>query len=306
MMQRRTQHAKPSVVQVTSKTPPVPLSVIHADALYRPVPPVEYDDEGYPGPDGKVSESTRHTTTRAYGLLALQTWFRNRPGTLVASELLMLFEEGEPSAALSPDLMVVFDAGNPDRSSYKVWREGDRVPSFALEVLSASTWRKDVRVKPGLYAALGIREFWLFEPFGTDLVGHRLVGDGYRPIPPLRGGGSRSRVLGLDLVVETGGLRFRDPATGEVLPDHLESATLRELETGRREKAERQRDEAERRRDEAETRRDEAERRRDEAERQRDEEALARKAAEELAERRTAELEALRARLPASRPSGRH
>ena len=84
-------------------------------------------------------------------------------------------------------------------------------------------------------------------------------------------------MLGLDLVVETGGLRFRDPATGEVLPDHLESATLRERETGRREKAERQRDE----------------------------EALARRAAEELAERRTAELEALLARLPASRPSGR-
>ena len=39
---------------------PLPLSVIHAEALYRPRPPVGYDDEGYPFEDSKVSESTKH------------------------------------------------------------------------------------------------------------------------------------------------------------------------------------------------------------------------------------------------------
>ena len=170
VMQPRTLPVEPAVV-TPRRRPSMPLSVIYADALYRPVPPVEYDDEGYPGPDGRVSESTRHAEASNYCFDALRVWFRDQPATLVANDLVMLFEKGNPKAALSPDLMVVFNAGNPDRSSYKVWEEGDAVPAFALEVLSKRTWRKDVRVKPGLYAALGVREFWLFEPFEPALGG---------------------------------------------------------------------------------------------------------------------------------------
>ena len=206
----------------------LPLSVLHACALYRPVPPVEHDDEGYPGPDGRMSESTLHSRTILYGHMALETWFRDRLSTLVASDLLILFEEGNPEAALAPDLMVVFNAGNPDRSSYKVWEERDRMPAFALEVLSASNWRSDVRIKPGLYAALGVRELWLFDPPEGRLVGHRLSGDTYERIEPRRGGARSSGVLGLDVLVEDGELRFRNPATGEILPDHEEERRRRE------------------------------------------------------------------------------
>lgn len=275
-MQPRTQPAEPSVAKTPPKPSPPrsrepPLSVIHADALYRPVPPVEYDDEGYPGPDSRVSESTRHAEATNYAFDALRVWFRNRPDALVANDLVMLFEEGNPKAALSPDAMVIFGVGNPDRSSYKVWEEGHAVPAFALEVLSARTWRKDIRVKPGLYAALGVREFWLFEPFEPHLAGHRLGKDGYRRIRRLQDGGLRSEVLGLDVVMQDGRLRFRNPVGGEVLPDHLQSAAMRA--------------EAERRLEqEAEARR-EAE----EALRQAEQRAA-------WAERRVAELEATRKR----------
>ena len=279
-MQPRTQPAEPSV----AKTPPKPsssprsreppLSVIHADALYRPVPPVEYDDEGYPGPDSRVSESTRHAEAANYAFDALRVWFRDRPDTLVANDLVMLFEEGNPKAALSPDAMVIFGVGNPDRSSYKVWEEGHAMPAFALEVLSARTWRKDIRVKPGLYAALGVREFWLFEPFEPHLAGHRLGKDGYRRIRPLPDGGLGSEVLGLDVVVQDDRLRFRNPLGGEILPDHLQSEAMRA--------------EADRRLvQEAEARR--------EADRRLVQEAEARREAEQRAaqaERRVAELEA--------------
>ena len=267
MMQPRIQAAKPSPAKATSRAASdadLPLSVIYADALYRPVPPVEYDDAGYPERDSKVSESTRHQAATVYAYYTLETWFSGRPETLVAKDLVMLFEEGNPEAALEPDAMVIFDAGTSDRLSYKVWQEGDRVPDFVLEVLSKSTWRKDLRVKPGLYAALGVRELWLFEPFGLDLAGYSLRDGRYETIRPLPDGGMPSRILGLDVVVEGDELRFRNPATGEVLPNHTQS----------------------------ETRRRQAESAREEAE-------AARRVAEERArqaERRTAELEALLAR----------
>ena len=44
------------------------LSVVHAEALYRPVPPVGLDDDGFVFEDGRVSESTRHGESRAYDL----------------------------------------------------------------------------------------------------------------------------------------------------------------------------------------------------------------------------------------------
>ena len=136
-------------------------------------------------------------------------------------------------------------------------------------------------VKPGLYAALGVREFWLFEPFVPHLAGHRLGKDGYRRIRPLRGGGLRSEVLGLDVVVQDDRLRFRNPVGGEVLPDHLQSAAMRA--------------EAERRLEQEAAARWEAEEARREAERHREQEAEARREAEQRAaqaERRIAELEA--------------
>lgn len=253
-MQPRTQPVEPSVVIAPRHKPSVPLSVIYADALYRPVPPVEYDAEGYPGPDGRVLESTRHAEASNYCFDALRIWFRDQPDTLVANDLVMLFERGNPEAALSPDVMVVFDAGNPDRSSYKVWEEGDAVPAFALEVLSKRTWRKDVRVKPGLYAALGVREFWLFEAYEPRLAGYRLEGHDYKRIRSSGDGGFPSPVLGLDVVVENGRIRFRDSTTGETLPDAVESDALRVAAQARSRSAEERASRAERRVEELEKR----------------------------------------------------
>lgn len=304
-MQPRTQPARRPLDRSpsTASAPHVgaPLSTIHADALYRPVPPVEYDDEGYPGPDGRMPESMLHAEATNYAFDALRVWFRDRPDTLVANDLLMLFEEGNPAAALAPDAMVVFGAGGSNRTSYKVWREGHAVPAFALEVLSASTWRKDVRVKPGLYAALGVRELVLFEPFGPELAGFALEGTVYAPVRTLPDGGLPSRVLGLDVVVEDGRLRFRNPETGEILPEHLRLAALHSRSEAMRVEAEAMRVETETMRMKAEGGREQeaaarrhAEARAATAERRTETE----RARADLAERRIAELEGLLKRSP--------
>ena len=229
MMQPRSTSAEPLAGQLPARaeTNELPLSVIHADALYRPVPPVEYDDEGYPGPDSNVSASTKHALTSAYTFNTLRAVFRDRPEDMIAHDLMLLFEEGNRRATLAPDLMVVLGVGNEPRDSFKTWKEG-KVPDLVIEVVSRSTWRKDVQVKPPLYEALGIAEFWLFDPLRPRLAGFELCEGQYSEIAEVLEGGLRSRVLGLDLVVICGELRCRDSRTGKVIPDHVE--TVRMLE----------------------------------------------------------------------------
>ena len=249
----------------------------HAKALYRPVPPVGYDAEGHPESDSAAVENDTHARLRAYAMGALLVRYGARPGFYVASDMALLFERGNPAAVMAPDLLVAFGAGDRRRPSYKLWE--DPAPDLVLELLSPKTWQRDIEAKRGLYEALGVREFWLFDPIGMlpcAVNGWRLdAGGSYAPVPVLPDGGCRSAALGLDLVPLGTGFRFRDPATGELLLDHVEEAAARRAAAAERDRAAAERDRAAAERDRAES--------------ARDREAAARRAAEA----RVAELEAL-------------
>ena len=206
------------------------LARLHSRALYRPVPPVECDDDGYPYRDGAPVESTLHGELRSYASGALKVRYAARDDVFVAAELGLFFERGDRNALLVPDVLVTFGVGTAHRLSYKAWEERS-IPDFVLELLSARTWRRDVAVKPPLYEAIGVGEYWIFDPIGKlpePIVGRRLDAAGvYRPVREQPGGGYRSDVLGLDLIVHGDGFRFRDPTTGEILPDHVEEAMAR-------------------------------------------------------------------------------
>ena len=281
-MQRSSSPANPHVhVRGPSKQPIAPsrrLSIVHAEALYRLIPPVEFDDEGYPYRDGKLPESTKHGRTLNYGLAAAGVLLNHLPDALVAYDLLFLFEKGNPKAAVAPDLMVALGAGRHDRDSYKLWEEG-RPPDFALEALSQRTWQKDVQIKPGLYRDLGVREFWQLDPLRKlpePMIGYRLDAGVYKPIPVEQSGGRRSEVLGAELFFDGTELRIRSLRTGKNVP-HLQQAVQR------LDQSERQREEERAGRQTAETppTRRGASNGRQTAERQRDQ-----------AEQRLAELEA--------------
>ncbi|MYA16409.1 MAG: Uma2 family endonuclease, partial [Gammaproteobacteria bacterium] len=220
-----------------SVAPQPSLAARHARALYRPVPPVGYDDEGHPESDSAAVESVTHDDIRAYAIRSLRIRYAAHPGFFAGGDLGLLFERGNPAAVMAPDLLVSFGAGGGARSSYKLWEAP--VPDLVMELLSPKTWRRDIESKPPLYEELGVREFWLFDPIGKlqrPVNGWRLdAGGAYAPVPALPDGGCRSTVLDLDLVVHGDGFRFRDPATGELLPDHAETAAaLQAAEAARR------------------------------------------------------------------------
>ena len=138
---------------------------------------------------------------------------------------------------------MVFGAAKHDRTVYKLWEE-PKAPDFVLEVASKSTWAEDVGRRHALYAALGVREYWLFDPkeeyFDPSLRGLVLRRGVYRELPaPVENGARtiRSGVLGLDLCAEGGTLRFWDPVAGEFLKNHSEERKARTEATRERDEA---------------------------------------------------------------------
>ena len=187
-------------------------------------PPFPAEDPRYPSSDGRpLAESDWQLHAILDAVAVLDLHFKDRPDVYVSGDLLIYYEEGKPRKCVAPDVFVVLGAARRRRMIYKLWEE-PKAPDFVLEVASENTWREDEGPKRTLYAQLGVREYWLFDPreeyVDPPLRGLTLVDGRYRSLPARVEGGRRvlrSEALGLDLRLEDGRLYFRDPATGEDL-----------------------------------------------------------------------------------------
>ena len=193
----------------------------------------------YPSSDGQpMAENDAQRSAIMYGIGALARHFKSRQDVYVSGDLLIYYVEGNPRLSIAPDVFVVFGVEKRERPNYKLWEEG-RAPAFVLEVASPSTWRDDLGRKRSLYARLGVREYWQYDPRGEHLParlqGERLTPSGYVRQPPATARDGtltlRSRTLGLELRAAPGReMRFRDPATGCDLLSHDEEAEARRAE----------------------------------------------------------------------------
>ena len=228
-----------------------------------------HDVVEYPCSDGQpMAETEVHGACMMYVTYALRGWFkrRGRADVYVGSNNFLYYEQGNPRAAVSPDVYVVVGAPAHLRDTYLLWNE-PKGPDFVLEVTSASTRRVDERRKRDVYGALGVSEYFLYDPraeyLTPPLQGWRLRDGGYRPLPSVTVLAGRevavaSEVLGLELRDEREArmVRLRDPATGQYLLTYEESERAREEQAAaRRQEAEARRQEAEARRREVAARR---------------------------------------------------
>ena len=188
-------------------------SNVHADEVFYPC------SDGKPMADNMwQADAIMHATGDLRAAL---------PTALVAADILMYPEEGNNRNFIAPDVLVGLGLGTRNRSSYFVWVEG-KPPDWVLEVASPSTQKKDRDRKRCRYAAMGVPEYWMFDPKGDAyprgtprLQGLKLADGEYLPLPSrLAAGGPmiRSEVLGLDVRVDGELLRFRDAATGRDVP----------------------------------------------------------------------------------------
>lgn len=178
----------------------------------------------YPDSDGKpLGETPHHIQNLFYVCEPLRVWFDD-PCTLVAANMFVYYEEGNPWKHISPDVFVVRQLaakGLYDRRKYLVWEEG-KTPDLAIEVTSESTRAEDFGSKLVLYRdTLKVREYFLFDPFDEylhpRLQGFRRVGADFVRIEPVAGR-LPSDVLGLHLEGDGFWLRFFDPTGKRWLP----------------------------------------------------------------------------------------
>jgi hypothetical protein len=204
-------------------------------ALHRAVasPPAPLEDVHYPESDGKpVAETDIHIDCLLTTREVLRQYFLARdPMVYVAGNLFVYYERGNPKRRVAPDVFVVRGVPAGPRRVYKVWEEG-RAPDWVLEVTSRSTRREDMVTKRDIYAALGVREYFLFDPLGEylrpRLQGFRLIDGSYEPMTPRENGSFLSDVLGLELHPRGEQLRLYVPQSGEWLLTYAEQAARAE------------------------------------------------------------------------------
>ena len=153
-------------------------------------------------------DSHREAKEQATGTLG--EFFRRAGRRIYISSELAVFYPGEPR--FSPDVFAVLDVDSHQRTKWVVADEG-RGLDLVIEVHYAGDRAKDYQTNVERYARLGITEYFIFDRAALDLRGHRLLpAQGkkpgvYRPILP-QGGRWASTVLGLDLAIDGGKIRF--------------------------------------------------------------------------------------------------
>jgi Uma2 family endonuclease len=187
----------------------------------------------YPESDGKpMGETDVHIDALIYLREALRDHFRDDPQMYVAGNMLLYYEEGNPAACVAPDVFVVHGVAKGERRTYRLWEEG-QAPVVVFEITSRRSRLEDLGTKRAIYAMLGVREYFLYDPLGEylrpPLHGYRLQEGEYQRISPGGEGGFTSQTLGLELQLVDGRLRLVNPATDERLLTPAEALVARRV-----------------------------------------------------------------------------
>jgi len=222
------------------------------------------------------------------------------PDCYVSAETWLQMDPANPSDRLQPDLLVSLGVPQEPRGEYLPSLEG-KPPDLLAEYLSQSSVEADLHLKRPRYAALGVREYFVFNPAGRfrypRMQGWTLHRNGRADaLIPAADGGISSNVLPVRFVIVDDQLLIVDRESGrplselplvqqrlqQALRDVLREADVRRQAEARAARAEAQAEHEVEARRQAEARAaEEAEARRQEAE------------ARLLAEREVARLRAL-------------
>ena len=156
---------------ITSQTAPT-------RASYRKLTPIVLPDD-YICPDPEERPDMLESPTVNKSGYFVRRHFAGRPDVLVDSGGFVFYNRYSMTCRFKPDLYVAFRVDKTAirrRNGYVIWEAG-KPPDFALEVASETTNERDTAEKPGLYASVGITEYWRVDPTGGDWYGYPIAGD---------------------------------------------------------------------------------------------------------------------------------
>jgi len=197
-------------------------------------------EEYLPESDGKpMAETDTHRRYMLDVLDALDEHYRDDPWTYVTGNIFLYYpDETGKLHAVSPDIFVVHGVEKKDRRIYNMKVE-NKAPEVVIELTSLSTKMEDLGNKRFLYASLGVKEYFLFDPLDETmhpmLRGFRLEDGDYMSIVGTR---LYSQVLELELRLEEGKLRLYNPETREYLLTREETHKARRAAEAARKTAE--------------------------------------------------------------------
>ena len=175
----------------------------------------------YPESDGKpLGETDAHRREILAIIAMLEQFFAEHANVYISGNLMFYYEQGNPSAVVSPDIFVVKGVPKHERRTYKLWEE-QQPPAVVFEITSRSTRLEDKGNKRALYAMLGVREYFMFDPLEEylkpPLQGFRLLGEEYIAIDQAEDGSLISQELGLRMFKDDTFLRLIDIETEQQL-----------------------------------------------------------------------------------------
>ena len=199
---------------------------------------LEYDPfEPDPLPDAMLQEPILRSLLP---VLSSRARARN-PGQHLfdSSNTIVCYDPSNLNVRVSPDYY--FAVGiDPEtvyhRAIYRTWVQG-KPPDFVLEVASPSTARNDETTKRGIYARMGVPEYWRYAPtefvaphrrplYAVPLIGEILVDGEYQAIEVTPGPEGciwgYSPALGVSLAVKDRRLWVYDHDTREFIEEYDE------------------------------------------------------------------------------------
>lgn len=202
-------------------------------------------DIEYPESNGlPMAESDPTRDYLTYAVEALNIYFENNLDVYISGNLFIYYEEGNSKAVVAPDVFVIFGVTKKKRRTYKVWEESNKIPDFVMEITSKSTISEDQGTKKGLYAYLGVKEYFQYDPTADylkpQLQGFRLIEGNYFSLENIYLNESNyaiySETLGLELRLQDGAMRFFDSVARKSLLNHQETEQARIKEQRKAEK----------------------------------------------------------------------
>lgn len=202
----------------------------------------------YSESDGKpMAETELHAQLIINLIEALRNFFGKLPDVYVWGNMFIYYIEGDASKNVAPDVFVVRGVGKRlgerVRRVYKLWEEGV-APCVIIEVSSSETKNDDLQRKKNLYAQLGVKEYFIFDPeyryLKPPFRAYRLSGSQYVELA-VTNRRVRSEELGLELVDTGETLRLFEPVRGEFLLTPEEEAAAHQDAKARAARAEAER-----------------------------------------------------------------